>query len=89
MSKKATTKTAAKKAARKSVVDPANVAKITAAMKAEMPKVKAGELSRCEAIRKIAGKHKNIRRVEIEQSLVKDFHFNLGTVRRQIQEARA
>lgn len=74
---------------RKSLANPSNVAKAVKAYKALGGKIKSGDLSKCEAVRKVAKQLGSVRRVEIEQAMVKSFGMNLGTVRRQIQEARA
>lgn len=78
------------RAARKPTeLNAANVAKVKSAMTAEMKKVKAKDISKCEAIRNVAKRLGSVRRIEVEAALVKGFGLNLGTVRTQIQAARA
>lgn len=82
-------KASKKTAVRKNAANPANIDKVVKAMRALQPKVKAKELSKCEAVRKIAKQLGTVRRIEIEVALVKHFAMNKGTVARQIQDARA
>lgn len=79
------------RAARKPTeLNKANLAKVSAKMKALATKVKKDEMSTVEAIRVLAKSLASVRRIEIEAVLTKaPFNFNLGTVRRQIQEGRA
>lgn len=51
--------------------------------------LKKGEQSKCEVIRATAKRFGGQRRGVIEATFVKGLRFNLGTVRRQIQVARA
>lgn len=79
----------AKKSAKKVVVKVASFdvnQKVLSAAKAELKKE---DQSKVEVIRKIAKRFASVRRGEIEATFVKGLKFNLGTVRRQIQEGRA
>ena len=67
----------------------ANLAKVASAMKGEMAKVKKGDQSKCEAVRKVAKRLGSVRRIELESVLTKQFGMKLPTVRTQIQIARA
>lgn len=90
MSKKATKKSAKKATRKPTELNKANLAKVTAKMKQLAAKVKKDEMSTVEAIRTLAKSLASVRRIEIEAVLTKaPFNFNLGTVRRQIQEGRA
>lgn len=51
--------------------------------------LKKDEMSKCEVVRATAKRFASVRRGEVEATFVKGLKMNLGTVRRQIQEARA
>jgi hypothetical protein len=89
--KKASKAKQSKKAVRKPTeLNKDHLAKVSKAMKSEMAAVSKGDQSKVEAIRKIAKRLASVRRIEIEAVLTKaPFNFNVGTVRRQIQEGRA
>lgn len=85
MAKAKSKKAKSKKAVIKVASFPVN-AKVLAAAKSELKK---DDQSKVEVIRKIAKRFGSVRRGEIEATFVKGLRFNLGTVRRQIQEGRA
>jgi hypothetical protein len=80
-------KAVAKKTATVTELKPS--AALIAAADKELKKAKAGEQSKCEAIRVVAAKFPKERRIMLEQVFVKQHRMNVGTVRRQIQEGRA
>ena len=62
---------------------------VISAMKAELAKVKKGDVSKCEAIRTVAKRLHSIPWGVITQTLSREFRLNLGTVKRQVQEGRS
>lgn len=90
MKKKSSKKSKTVRAARKPTeLNAANVAKVQSAYADLKSKVAKGDMSQCEAIRKVAARYTSVRRIEIEAALVKGHKLNVGTVRTQIQRGRA